>query len=966
VNAPDRWHQLERLYHEALACDEHSRAAFVRTACEGDESLRRELESLLAYSNAAPEFMATPALDVAAVVIPAAPSASLIGRRLGSYEIASLLGAGGMGEVYRARDLTLGRDVAIKVLPDAFTVDPERRARFDREARLLASLNHPHIGAIYGVEHRDGIHALVLELVEGTTLADRLRAGPLPIREAVGIAGQIADALDAAHEKGIVHRDLKPANIALSAEGIVKVLDFGLAKARDSGGVTGPAPTPTISTMINTTGSGVVLGTAAYMSPEQARGRVVDRRTDLWAFGCVLYEMLTGRRTFAGDTTSDTIAAILDREPDWSTLPAATPAAIRRLLHRCLEKDPKRRLRDAGDAKLELGEPAGADSAGDRDPTETRSRRSPWMAAAAAALVAVAAIAVALSGLLRSRAAPLDVTRFSITPPPNVELVDVMAMSPDENVLVYAGNNPSSGRLLYKRSLDGLETVPIRGTESGAQPFFSPDGRSVGFFDDRNVKRIPVDGGIAVDVAVGFDAGGGGAWLRDDTIVFESANRGLMRVPAAGGRAAQLTTIDTAGGEVRHLFPAAVPGERAVLFTVYSGARDGSRVEAVSLQTGERRRLIAGNAARVFPGGRIVFERGGSLWVALFDADRLQLTGPATAVLEGVTVGGGQRGGWNPQLAVGPRGSVAYGTEADPFPPRMLFWVDRAGRETQVDAPPRAWWHPNISPDGRRLGFHIMDSGNMDAWIYQLDHGPLVRVTYDPRQDGYPLWTPDGSRIVFWSRQGGGAANLYIRPADLSGGDERLTTSVNAQRPYAWADHGKLLVYEEASPDTGIDIGVVRIDGEHAPRLIIRGPFHEARPTMSPDGRWIAYDSNLTGRFEIYVQPFPGLQSRWQVSTEGGMSPIWSPSGKEIFYRRGHAVMTVPVESSAAGFAFGNAKTLFVGSYVEEDPQAPGLSYTLAPDGQRFLMMRETDRRPSRIVVIRNWASELDRRAAAR
>jgi Tol biopolymer transport system component len=722
---------------------------------------------------------------------------------------------------------------------------------------------------------------------------------------------------------------------------------------------------PTVSGLIASTGHEVVLGTAAYMSPEQARGKAVDRRTDMWAFGCVLYEMLTGRRAFAGDTTSDTIAAILDRDPDWAALPPSTPPSIRRLLRRCLEKDPNRRLRDAGDARLDLDERPESPGGPAVSPVVARRMRALPIGLAVLTIAAAGAIAAAISVMTR-RADEADVIRFSIALPPAVTVVDVMALSPDDKVLVYSGIDASNRRMLYKRSLDTLESVAIRGTDGGAQPFFSPDGASIGFFDGRSVKRIPIGGGIATDVATGLNAGGAGAWLRDDTIVFESANRGLMRVPAAGGEAKQITIIDTPKGEVRHLFPAVVPGDRALLFTVYSGARDDARVEAVSLDTHQRTMLIPGSAARLLSARRIVFERGGSLWVAPFDADRLKVTGPATAVLEGVSAGGGLRGGWNPLLAVGARGSLAYGTPADPFPPRMLLWVDRAGRETPVDAPARSWWYPQISPDGRRLGLHIMDPANMDAWIYELEHGPLVRMTYDPRQDGYPLWTPDGKRVVFWSRQGGGANNLFIRSADLTGGVERLTTSPDSQRPYTWADAGKLLVFEESSPDTGSDIGVVPIDGERVPHLIIHGPSFEGRPSVSPDGRWIAYESNVTGRSEIYVQPFPGLQSRWQISTDGGTSPIWSPTGNEVFYRRQNAVLSVPVARQGDTFRYGNSTVLFEQAYVEEDEQRTGRSYAVSPDGQRFLMMRDTERRTQEIVVIRNWASEIERRLASR
>ena len=771
---PDRWHHIERLYHAALALGEQERATFLREACGADESLRREVDSLLAYANDAQAFMAAPALEAMgpALMHSEQMTKPVVGQRLGPYQIGSLLGSGGMGDVYRARDPNLGRDVAIKILPDIFTADPERRARFEREARLLAALNHPHIGAIYGVEQRDGIHALVLELVEGETLAERLRAGPVSLDDALAIARQIAEALEAAHEKGIVHRDLKPANIIITPDGVVKVLDFGLSKAARAGSSPNLTHSPTVT--VGGTHDGVILGTAAYMSPEQARGKIVDKRTDIWAFGCVLYEMLTGRKAFAGDTVSDTIAAILDREPNWSALPETTPTTIRRLLQRCLEKDPKRRLRDVGDAQLELDDQtvAQVSSSGPARPL----RVALWIGSG----LIVGGVMVGLGLRFVPRAATNEVTRFTVGLPGNVQLAYRMALSPDGRVLVYSGGDSHTTSRLYKRTLDTLESVPIRGTEGGRIPFFSPDGASLGFFEGTELKRIPLEGGVSTTVlaSVRPRGGAGAVWLSDDTIVFASLSQGLMRVPASGGEARPLTVIDRERGEVEHVWPVAVPGERAVLFTVHSGARATLRVDVVSLQTGQRTALVEGNGAHVVPSGHIAFERGGSLWVAPFDIDRLKLTDPPTPVIEGVNVGWF----WSPIIAVGAEGSLAYGTGA-PLPNQQgtLVWVDRTGREEPVDAPARAWWLPHISPDGKRLGLHDHDPGNMDAWIYELDHGPLIRVTYDPFPDGSPLWTPDGTRVAFWSRRTGGPSNLYLRSADLSGSDERLTTSPNNQ-----------------------------------------------------------------------------------------------------------------------------------------------------------------------------------------
>jgi serine/threonine protein kinase len=951
----DRWEHAERLFHAALTHTDPERAGFVRDACIGDETLRHDVESLLDFERAAQAFMRGSAFEIAAGQIQS--GLPLTGQCLGPYEIGPSLGFGGMGDVYRAHDTRLGRDVAIKVLPDVFTADANRRARFEREARLLAAVNHPHIAAIYGVEQSDGIYGLVLELVEGQTLSERLPAGALPVIEAVAIAQQIADALDAAHEKGIVHRDLKPSNIALTPDGLVKVLDFGLAKAatQESDGPHGPPPLVPLS---GERRDGLVLGSAAYMSPEQARAKHVDKRTDIWAFGCVLYEMLTGRRAFRGDTASDTITAVLERDPDWSVLPESTPSTIRRLLQHCLERDPKRRLRDIGDARRQLEDRI--------DGPVSRSRRAPTLRIAlwtGAGLIAGGLIA-GLGVRVLAPATPDSILRFAVTPPNNVQLAYRMALAPNGRVLVYGAGDYYTSRL-YKHILGTLESVPIPGTAGGRNPFFSPDGASLGFFDSTGLKRIALDGGLPTTVLADVRprGGAGGVWLSDDTIVFASLSQGLMRVPASGGEARPLTVIDRARGEVEHMWPVAVAGERAVLFTVHSGMRGTLRIDGVSLQTGQRTTVVQGNGAYLVPSQHIAFERDGSLWVAPFDAVRLKLAGPPTSVIEGLNVGWF----WSPIIAIGADGSLAYAT-GSPLPNQQgtLVWVDRTGREEQVRVPARAWWWPQISPDGKRLGFHDHDSGNMDAWIYELDDGPLMRVTYDPFPDGTPVWSPDGTRVAFWSRGGGGPSNLYVRSADLSGGDERLTTSPNNQFPFSWADHGKLLVFHELSPETGMDIGVVSVEEGHRSELVLRGRFDEASPAMSPDGRWIAYESNLSGRWEVYVQPFPQLTTRWQVSTDGGEAPTWRPDGRELFYRRGRALMGVSVETAGNSLRYGSSKMLFEGSYAPEDSARMARSYAVAPDGRRFLMMKQEERHghaaeAAQLVVVRNWAEELKR-----
>ena len=891
-------------------------------------------------------------------------SAPLLGRRLGPYEIGALLGAGGMGEVYRARDTALGRDVAIKILPSAFTADPERRARFEREARLLAALNHPHIGGIYGLEQREGIHGLVLELVEGETLAASLGAGPLPVGEALAIARQVAEALEAAHEKGIVHRDLKPGNVILTRDGVVKVLDFGLAKAGAAGS---PDQTHSPTLTAGGTETGVILGTAGYMSPEQARGKIVDKRADIWAFGCVLYEMLTGRRAFGGDTVSDTLVAILDRQPAWEQLPASHAgvhsSAAATLSREGSEAPPARHRRCADrDRRGARSSGGGAfrGSPGAPPPSERRARDTSGAPRGSRHRRA--------GDSVREAARPAPASRGSLS-----RCRRTWSSTRRSRSLRMAGLSSTAAGMTRAPVCTSVPSTPSSRCRSGARkvgrlPFFSPDGASVGFWAGRALKTVPLEGGAARTV---YEAGGGGlgAWLSDDTIVFASDFRGLRRVPASGGEALQVTTVDDRRGELSHRSPVALPGERAVLLTVHLGGRDTQRVDVVSLDSGRRSALIQGNGGHFLPTGHLLFQRNGSLWVAPFDQKRSTLTGQPMAVIEGVAIALD----WAPIVSLGQDGSLAYATGGgDPYPPRTLVWVDRLGREERIEAPTRAWWWPQVSPDGRRLGFHIMDPVNMDAWIYELERGPLVRMTYDARQDGYPLWTPDGKRVAFWSRQAGGAANLYMRSADLTGADVRLTTSPNGQVPFAWARGGSLLVFQEDTPDTNMDIGVVPIEPGRAPELLIRGPSDEAHPSLSPDGRWIAYQSNSSGRWEVYVQPFPGLAGRWQVSTQGGLSPIWHPNGRELFFRNGRAVLSVPVETAGASFRHENPRVLFEGEYVPEGVEGySARSYDLSPDGRRFLMMKElagheAGAETRQIVVISRWIEELKRRIATK
>ena len=875
------------------------------------------------------------------------------GTTLGPYSVTAKIGEGGMGEVYRARDTNLDRDVAIKVLPEAFTSDPDRLARFEREAKVLASLNHPNIGAIYGLEKSGDTRALVLELIEGPTLAERIKQGPIPVDEALPIAKQIAEALEAAHEQGIIHRDLKPANIKVKDDGTVKVLDFGLAKAfqpeASDPGLSG-ASTVTVAATV----TGVILGTIGYMSPEQTRGKPLDKRTDIWAFGCVLYEMLCGQRPFFGDTASDTMAAVLERTPAWHVLPAGTPSSTHRLLRWCLEKDPRRRLRDIGDARLEM------DGGGDEPDASWRApdqavplwwRLLPWVSLAVVVLAALAFY----SG---ERAAQLEVTRFALNLPEGSRAAFVagsgVAVSPDGLTVVYSASD--GGRQLYRRDMDALESVPIRGTEGGLFPFFAPDGASVGFFtgaERAELKRVPLSGGIPVTLADSV-GGSAGTWLEDDSIVFGSVRGGpgLSRVPASGGETTAVASFSEDGEEASHFYPSAIPGGRGFVSTGWIGG--DSWVYLHRQDTGDPVRLVRGRRARVSASGHLLFEQDGALWAVVFDTEQATVIGEPVPVVE--SLGFAVNPGFDVSaFDLSANGSLVYATRGDDaFPDHVLFWVNREGLEQPIDIDPAPYWFPRVSPDGNRIGFHIM-AANMDVHIHDLQSGATSPLTFDQAPDGYPVWTPDGERVVFWSGRQAGGWNLFSRRADGTGSVERLTESPNRQAPYSWAN--EVLLFEEQSPETDTDIWKMRIDGDHVPEPVLQEPYGERRPAVSPDGRWLAYQSNESGHWQIWVRPFPDVDSgRWPVGT-GGISPKWSPDGQELYYRGDNAMMGVRIDTTD-GFSAGTSVRLFEDPYVTSTPRGNFAEhYAVAPDG-RFLMMRELPL-AAELIVVRNWAEEL-------
>ncbi|OFV90291.1 MAG: hypothetical protein A3G76_04755 [Acidobacteria bacterium RIFCSPLOWO2_12_FULL_65_11] len=924
------------------------------------------------------------------------------GTQVGLYVIDSLIGAGGMGEVYRARDPKLNRDVALKVLPAHFALDADRLARFKREAQVLASLNHPNIAAIYGFEEAAGVQALVLELVEGPTLADRIGRKPIPLDEALPIARQIAEAVEAAHEIGIVHRDLKPANVKVRPDGAVKVLDFGLAKAVE-GDAAAPVTSNSPTLSMGATVHGVILGTAAYMAPEQARGKKVDKRADVWAFGCVLYEMLTGKRAFGGDELSDTLAAVLRAEPDWTALPSSTPRAIRRLLHRCLEKEAHERLQAIGDARLEIKESltAAGDDAAAAVPAPSVSLMRRFAPVVGALVVTAVAVGIGTWTLKPSVPATQPVVTRSLiavqpfdqrTPAgPSENRLPLarpdrtaIALSPDGLTLVFRGTRGRGMVQLFMRALDRLDATPIPGTEGADSPFFSGDGTWIGFWANGELRKVPLAGGPVS--AIGKVPGGGAAprafgasWGDGDVIVFATSD-GLWRVKAAGGQPESVSKPSEI--EHAHYLPSMLPGGEAILFTLpKTGFRwDDAQIVVRSLVTGVQKVLLEDGAdARYVPTGHIVFARRGTLMAVPFDLARLELTGGAVALIDGVmqavAMGNFNADSGAGQFAMADRGTLIYATGGiAPDQERALVWVDRNGTVEALAAPPREYLAPRLAPDGQRVAVFTQAPGargNQRVWIYNVPRRTVTPLTTGEEQGFWNIWSPDGARIAFTSAVGG-RLNLFWKSADGTGESERLTTSEYQQRPSSWSSDGNALAFVQTHPATGNDIWVLDVgSADHRPRPVVQTPADERFPAFSTDGRWLAYTSNEAGREEVFVRPYPGPGSRVQVSTGGGRDPAWKFDGSELFYGSSIArdlvsLMAVPVKSTPAGFSAGIPRKLFEGRY--QLTAAPIRSFDVTANGQRFLMVQPLDPRPeppTELVLVTNWFEELKARVRA-
>lgn len=882
------------------------------------------------------------------------------GSTLGPYRIVSSLGAGGMGEVYRAHDAKLHRDVAIKVLPSLFAADPDRVGRFEREAQTLAALNDPHIAHIYGLEETAGALALVMELVEGEDLARRVARGPVPIDEALPIARQIAEALEAAHEQGIMHRDLKPANVMVRADGVVKILDFGLAKMVSGASVPGAAvatmSSPTVLSPAMTQ-IGIILGTAAYMAPEQARGKAVDRRVDVWAFGCILFEMLTGIRPFGGETVTDVLSAIVSRDPDWTALPKQTSLEIRRLLHRCLEKDPRRRLRDIGEARLIFENPQTADVASAAAPP---ARRPTWILPALGAAVVIGALIG--SALLAAIGTPKsggsrDITRFDLRPPDNASLNVVfrpaVSISADGSAIAFTAITEGVSRI-YIRSRVDVDGRVVPGSDGGTNPSLSPDGKWVAFFVDGSIRKSSIDG-AATTIGRAHDDRGI-AWSDDGELIFPPQAAGpLVRMSADGGEQRPLTTIGA--GERTHRWPDVLPGGKAVLFTVGTlgspDSYDASNIDAVLVATGERRIVIKGAAmARYCGDGHIVYAKGPALFAAPFDPERLSTTGPPIQIVSGVERDSSTGAA---HFDCADDGTLAFVPGSPVGDLRRLVWVDRQGQKTAVGLTPGPYQEARVSPDGTRAVLLKGTTGSGDVWTYDFSSGTLNRLTFTST-NAAPMWASDGKMVYYTAFEPSGAASTIMRKVADASREAEVVRKVPGRAYLDWIDDQQTMAIIDSvnvASDRG-DLLRCAFDPAVPPQVLVSTPSNEYAGSVSPGGRWLAYESDESDRLEVHVRDLTGTGAHWQVTTSGGEEPRWSADGREMFYRLANRLVAIPLGEGTT-FHAGKPRPLFDALY--NSGIESGRSYDVDPKTGRFLVVvpAEGGSASGVVRVVLNW-----------
>jgi eukaryotic-like serine/threonine-protein kinase len=960
---PERCKQIERVYHAALERNAAERPCYVKQACAGDDALRQEVESLLAQEQPTDKILGNWAPKLAANMTAnlheGNDGQSLIGKQIGSYQILGLLGAGGMGEVYRARDTRLNRFVALKILPKHLADNPAVRERFEREAKTIASLNHAHICVLHDVGHQDGMHFLVMEYLEGETLAERLKKGALPLEQTLQYAIEISDALDKAHCKGITHRDLKPGNIMLTTSG-AKLLDFGLAKLQQQANP-GISFSQAATAKGAITAEGTILGTLQYMAPEQLEGKEADARTDIFAFGAVVYEMATGKKAFEGTSHASLIAKILEADPpSISSLQPMTPPQLDHVVKKCLAKEPDRRWQAASDVCDELKWISGTAAEVTKTTLQQEATFAPRKLPLRVVGLIAAAVAVVTGFLVwhvKPRTAqPTQVSRFSIILPAGERLAAldnrVLALSPDGTYLAYAAVRGVTQQL-YLRRIDSLEATPIPGTDGAIAPFFSPDGQQVGFFAQGKLQKVAISGGSPQTLATTLNSfNAAAAWGADGTIVGSSVvGSGVWQVSDQGGTAKPVATVYS---ELAESFPAFLPGGRQIVFTGLSGNPNSivaSQIVLQALGSSQRKNLIAGASPAYAPTGHLIFAQQGTLMAVPFDLGKLEVTGSPVPLVEGVaqSLPSGLA-----EYSISRNGVLAYvpGIALDN---ERLVWVGRQGGEQFLPAPPSIYGYPRLSPDGRRVAV----GRNGQIWIFDIVRETLTRLTFGSGTAVNPLWSTDGKRVVFQFADQG-PLNLFWQPADGSGPAERLSTSKWRQAASSVSADGQLLAFTETNPTTGSDIWVLRLS-DRSMQPFLRTPASEGGAQFSPDGHWIAYSSNESGRNEVYVQPYPGPGGKWQISADGGAEPLWNPNGRELFYRNGRKMMAVDVVTQPT-FTPANPKVLFEGSYRPTNVALP--YYAVTRDAQRFLMVKanEAEQPSTQINVVVNWFEELKRR----